>query len=64
MRAWRAQTALLRTALADCPGSWRVLLEYPLLRLGRRIDAVILTDRAILVVEFKVGATGNGAAAR
>ena len=30
-----------------------VLLEYPMLRLGRRIDAVILTDRAIVVLEFK-----------
>jgi uncharacterized protein (UPF0212 family) len=33
-----------------------LLLEYPLLRLGRRIDAVLLTDSAILVLEFKVGA--------
>ena len=64
VRAWRAQIALLRTTLAGLPGSWRVLLEYPLLRLGRRIDAVILTDRAILALEFKVGAIGFGAADR
>ena len=38
-----------------CPQSWRVVLEYPLLRLGRCIDTVILTDRAILVLEFKTG---------
>jgi hypothetical protein len=30
-----------------------VLLEFGLLRLGKRIDAVLLTDRAILVLEFK-----------
>ena len=55
--AWRVQITLLHAALATLPGSWRLLLEYPLLRLGRRIDAVLLTDRAILVLEFKVGAS-------
>lgn len=58
IRAWRAQLVLLADALADAPGEWRVLLEYPLLRLGKRIDAVLLTDRAIFVLEFKIGATG------
>ena len=57
LHAWRQQIVLLRTALRNCPGTWRVLFEYPLLRLGRRIDAVLLTAHAILVLEFKVGAT-------
>ena len=35
-----------------------MLLEYPLLRLGRRIDAVLLTDSTIVVLEFKVGREG------
>lgn len=35
---------------------WTVLLEYPLYRLRRRIDAVILADGLIVVVECKVGA--------
>jgi len=56
LHAWRQQIVLLRTALHDLPGTWRILFEYPLLRLGRRIDAVLLTDSAILVLEFKVGA--------
>jgi hypothetical protein len=51
--AWRDQVALLRSAARGLPGEWRVLLEYPLLRLGKRIDAVLLSDRAILVLEFK-----------
>jgi hypothetical protein len=51
--AWRDQIALLRSAARGLPGDWRVLLEYPLLRLGKRIDAVLLSDRAILVLEFK-----------
>ena len=58
LRAWRAQVPLLVAALAALPAGWTVLLEYPLLRLGRRIDTVILTDRAILVLEFKAGAQG------
>ncbi len=57
LHAWRQQIALLRTSLRDSPGTWRVLFEYPLLRLGRRIDVVLLTERANLVLEFKVGAT-------
>ncbi len=58
LRAWQAGIAILRAALA-WPGAagWRVLLEYPMLRLGRRPDAILLTDRAILVLEFKTDAT-------
>ncbi len=58
LRAWEASIAMLRAAL-DWPGAerWRVLLEYPMLRVGRRPDAILLTDRAILVLEFKADAT-------
>ena len=48
---------LLADAVQDLPPHWRLLLECPLLRLGRRIDAVLLTDRAIVVLEFKIGGT-------
>ncbi len=51
--AWEAQARILHTALATAPAAWRVLFEYDLLRLEKRIDAVVLTDRAILVLEFK-----------
>ncbi len=56
IRAWRVQIELLRHALTGLPPDWHLLLEYPLLRDSRRIDAVILTGHAILVLEFKVGA--------
>jgi len=39
-----------------------VLLEYPLLRLQRRLDAVLLCGQRVVVIEFKVGATGYTAA--
>ncbi len=53
LRAWRWEIDILRDALADISGNWQILLEYPLIRLGRIIDAVLVTDRAILVIEFK-----------
>lgn len=53
--AWQHQVATLRAALAahDSAG-WTVALEFDLLRLEKRIDAVLLTDRAILCMEFKL----------
>ena len=66
VRAWEASIAMLRAALAELPEAcaWHVLLEYPMLRLGRRPDAIVLTDRAILVLEFKAGAHGFSQADR
>ena len=47
----------LRSLVQLHPGSadWRVLLEYPLYRLRRRIDVLLLSPAAIIVVEMKVG---------
>jgi hypothetical protein len=58
LRAWEESLVLLRGALRvqQDAASWWLLLEYPMLRLGRRADAIILTPRAILVLEFKIGA--------
>jgi hypothetical protein len=47
----------LRSALdATFAQCWHLVLEYPIPRRGKRIDAVILADTLILVVEFKCGA--------
>jgi hypothetical protein len=56
-RAWREQVVLLRNALSEVAGAdkWGLLLEYPLRRLGRRPDALILAPGVIVVVEFKIG---------
>ena len=42
---------VLRDALATLPGArdWAVLLNYRLLRLGRRVDAILVTPGAVLV---------------
>ena len=50
--------SILSQLLSVCPEvqEWTVLLEYPLYRLRRRIDIVILAGGLILVIECKVGA--------
>jgi len=62
LSAWRLQLPVLRTALADLPARavtspvpW-IHLEFDIPRLGRRVDAVLVTDTAVLPIEFKVGA--------
>ena len=59
LRAWDVTLACLRTALAgwDEAEGWHLVLEFPMRRLGRRIDAVLVTPRAVIVLEFKAGAT-------
>lgn len=62
--AWEQTIAVLRATLVSIPAAlgWRLLLEYPLLRLGRRIDAVLLASQMVLVLEFKAGAKEFAAA--
>lgn len=42
--------------IADSCRTWQVLLEYPLYRLRRRIDAVVISPSAIVVIELKTEA--------
>lgn len=37
--------------------AWTIILEYPLYRLRKRIDAVLLTNTQIIVIECKVGSS-------
>lgn len=41
--------------------SWSILLEYPIPRVGKRIDAVVLAGDVIIVMEGKTGATPTSA---
>ncbi|MDB5317447.1 MAG: hypothetical protein JWO24_3291 [Rhodospirillales bacterium] len=55
--AWDAQIETLHAALAGfADAGWTIAFEFDLLRLEKRIDAVLLTDRAILALEFKTAA--------
>lgn len=53
LNAWEAEALILHAALKGADPAWRLLLEFDLLRLEKRVDAVLLTDRAILSLEFK-----------
>lgn len=58
LRAWRATIELLREALGEweAAGDWALHLEFSLRRLGKRLDAVLVTPRAVFVLEVKAGA--------
>lgn len=58
--AWLVEVTVLREALAPYSGRGRVYLEFVVPRLGKRIDAVVLLDHLLLVIEFKVGDTHFG----
>lgn len=60
IEAWARQIALLSGALreiGDRASDWTILFETPLLRLGRRLDVVVLAPGVVMVIEFKVNAT-------
>lgn len=53
--AWRAEIDLLRSVLPGYVGRGKVYLEFVVPRLGKRIDAVLLIDHTVFVIEFKIG---------
>lgn len=60
--AWAQTLPALRSELSrllvDLPAAetWQLLLEFPLYRLRRRIDAVLVLPECIVVIEIKTGA--------
>src|SRR5438874_869679 len=65
--AWKAQLPELQNAArwllrkVTNSASWSILLEYPIPRVGKRIDAVLLARDVIIVVEIKTGAAPTSA---
>jgi hypothetical protein len=51
--AWLAQIAFLQANLSSITGS--LFLEFTIPRMGRRIDAVLVSGGTVFVIEFKVG---------
>lgn len=61
IKAWQRQIDLLQKAIGEMqvvPEG--VLLELPLFRLERRIDAIVLVKGSIVCLEFKIGARSFG----
>lgn len=51
--AWETQIAILKRELAGLDGF--IWLEFEIPRLGRRVDAIVITASRIFAIEFKVG---------
>jgi hypothetical protein len=59
IEAWARQIELLTSAFREVgqqANDWSILFETPLLRLGRRLDVVVLAPGVVMVIEFKVNA--------
>jgi len=58
--SWFSFLEIVKNALSDNIKSdqWAILLEYPIPRRAKRIDAVIIAKNLIFVIEFKDGAKG------
>lgn len=53
--AWQEQITILQSSLHGLTGY--LFLEFNIPRIGRRIDALLISGPLIFVIEFKVGAT-------
>src|SRR5438876_5709309 len=61
---WPLLGRCLRALVAENPSAsaWCLLLEYPIPGRQKRIDAVLLTNGGIIVIEFKSGEKPTSAA--
>ncbi len=53
--AWKGEIAIMRDVLSHCESDGRIIFEYDIPRLGKRIDVVLLYRGIIFCIEFKVG---------
>jgi hypothetical protein len=51
--AWRSQIEILKEALKDQEGV--IFFEFSVPRMGKRIDALVIIEDIVFVIEFKVG---------
>ncbi|MFC4625566.1 hypothetical protein ACFO1V_10110 [Daeguia caeni] len=54
--AWLEQIALIKEAIVQTPQA-HILFEFAIPRMGKRADTIIALPNAIIVIEFKVGAS-------
>jgi hypothetical protein len=53
--AWLAQIKLLHRELAKFADGW-VAFEFAIPRMGKRVDALVIFEGIVFVIEFKIGA--------
>jgi DUF2075 family protein len=54
-KAWKEQIEILKNAVAGYKGT--VFFEFSIPRMGKRVDAIIIINNVVFVIEFKVGET-------
>src|SRR5687767_13732940 len=62
--AWLEEIRILQEVLKPYRQRGKIYFEYSVPRLGQRIDAVVVVDHVIFVIEFKVGEREFSAYAR
>lgn len=62
VHAWLGSIDVLRHALTLFVDRGWLFLEFDIPRMGRRVDAVLIIDHAVFVIEFKVGTAEFAAA--
>jgi hypothetical protein len=66
--SWREELPIFQIIISQIlkqnpiSAQWHVLIEYPIPRIGKRIDAILICDDIIVVVEFKLSADSAGSA--
>ncbi len=55
--AWKQQIFFLQNKLKNSMYSGQIIFEYNIVRLGKRIDVVLLIKHIVFLLEFKNGAT-------
>jgi hypothetical protein len=55
--AWQQQVKVLKVALPEWIHRGHLFFEFSVPRLGRRIDALVIIDHVMFILEFKVGET-------
>jgi hypothetical protein len=69
LESWKEEVAVLQSELgkivAENPAAedWRIILEYEIPVLGKRIDAVLLANNIVFVIEYKGGDSCTGTSA-
>ena len=53
--SWEAEIKSLKEALKDYSGRGSIYLEYNIPRMGHRVDAIILIDGIVFILEYKTG---------
>lgn len=53
VHAWGEQIRILKSFIFNYSG--RIIFEFNIPRMGKRVDAIILIDNVIFVLEFKIG---------